>query len=234
MVSCEHGGSAIPQEWEYLFEGIINAENPPRLCEYGAQWLYESIAPAIADYSDISPISPLVVDMDGSIGNGTALSAITCELPAHDAGKIIRDYYLPYQIEFEDRAEGWAQDGEPVLMIGLHTFEPVVNNIPLGMDIGLIFDHNDTEERSLALRIKRGFEKNASWLTVRFNAPHKVKEDGFVQHMREMYGQMGLKGIEIEVGENVIFPEGIRAIKNIVTEVIGKWKDEYCSKRLNN
>lgn len=226
MVSCEHGGDTIPEEWKHLFDGKHDAMQSSRTCEYGVRWLYDSIAPEIADYADIAEVSQIVVDVDGSIGNGTALSEITSELSAQDAGKIIRDYYLPYQIEFEDRAECWAQDGESMLMVGLHTFEPIVRNIPLGMDIGLIFDHTDSEERSLALRIKRGFEKNAPWLRVRFNAPHKVKEDGFVQHMRDMYGSRGLKGIEIEVGENVIFPEGIKTIKNTITDVITKWKEE--------
>lgn len=230
MVSCEHGGDVIPQEWQHLFSEAHDAMQSPQLCEYGARWLYDSIAPTIADYADMANISRMVVDVDGSIGNGTALSAVTSKLSAQEAGKIIRDYYLPYQIEFEDRAETWTQQGENILLVGLHTFEPIVRNIPLGMDIGLIFDHNDTEERSLALRIKRGFEKNASWLRVRFNAPHKVKEDGFVQHMREMYGQRGLKGIEIEVGENVIFPEGIKAVKSTITEVIAKWKEENSNK----
>lgn len=186
--------------------------------------LYHTIAPLIADYSDMAPISMQLVDTDGSISYGTALSVITSELSAHDAGQIIRDYYLPYQIEFEDRVERWLQNNERTLIVGLHTFEPIVNNIPIGMDIGLIFDHTRTEERSLALRIKRGFEKDVPWLRVRFNAPNKVREDSFIQHLREMFSQ-NLLGIEIYVGENVIFPEGIKAVTKVITDVINKWKE---------
>ncbi len=221
MVSCEHGSSVIPPEWQHLFAA---EKSQMRLCEYGAQQLFDAIAPRIANYSDVAPVSMQVVDTDGSISCGTALSAITSELSAHDAGQIIRDYYLPYQIEFEDHAEQWSQSGERVLMLGIHTFEPIVNNIPIGMDVGLIFDHTQTEERSLALRIKRAFEKSAPWLRVRFNAPFKVKDDGFVQHMREMFDTK-LLGLEIYVGENVIFPQGIEAVSNVMCEVISRWRE---------
>lgn len=195
------------------------------MCEYGAKTIFDAIAPQIADYSDATIVSMQVVDTDGSISCGTALSDITAELAAHDAGQIIRDYYLPYQIEFEDHAEQWLQSGERVLMLSVHTFEPIVNNIPVGMDVGLIFDHNQTEERSLALRLKRAFEKSAPWLRVRFNAPLKVKDDGFVQHMREMFGTM-LLGLEIYVGENVVFPQGIKTVSSVVCEVISRWKEQ--------
>lgn len=221
MVSCEHSCDFIPQEWSQLF-----VDKKLKMSEYGVGHIYNKIAPQIADYCDATNVSMQLVDTDGSISFGTALSDITSELSAQDAGKIIRDYYLPYQIEFEDRAEQWRQVGERVLMLGLHTFEPIVNNIPIGMDIGLIFNHNQTEERSLALRLKRGFEKSAPWLRVRFNTPLKVKEDGFVQHMRDMYGTI-LLGLEIYVGENVIFPEGIRVVSEVVTDVISKWRDEF-------
>lgn len=225
MVSCEHGGDAIPKEWEHLFVTSHDTIITSRHCEFGAKRMFDCIAPKIADYADISKVSKLLVDLDGSISNGDALSEYTQELSAQKAGQIIRDYYLPYWVGFEAQAEEWIQLEKKILVIGLHTFEPVVNNIPVGTDICLLFDHNKTEERSIALRLKRGFEKNADWIKVRFNSPKKTKQDGFMQHMRDIYTNQ-LLGIEIYVGENITFPVGIETIQDVVVDVITKWKNE--------
>ena len=222
MVSCEHGGDAIPKEWQGLFgnehDTIIRSQH----CEFGAQWLFDSIAPRVADYSDSSKVSRLLIDLDGSISNGTALTEYSQSLPAQKAGQIIRDYYLPYWMGFEDTAEQWTRQGKRILAIGIHTFEPVVGNVPVGTDICLTFDHSNNEERSFALRLKRAFDKYAPWLRVRFNAPFKVKHDGFIQHLRDIY-QHNILAIEIFTGQNVIFPRGVQTIADVIADVTPKW-----------
>lgn len=230
LVSCEHSGTAIPQELHEHFDALRHTsaympEIESDAYEYGAKWLFDSIAPKISDFSLSSEISPAVVDLDGSISNGTALSEHTSKLSAQKAGQIIRDHYLPYLMQFEEKIEEYTSEGETVLLVGLHTFKPITNNIPQGLDIGLIFNHNDNIERSLALRIKRSFEKSAPWLRVRFNAPHKVKEDGFTNRMRQMFC-CNFIAIEIEVGENVIFPTGIKQVTDVICTTLEKWREE--------
>lgn len=224
MVSCEHSGTVIPPELKNII-GEIEHLDTYETYEYGSRWLFDAIAPRIGDYYNAFAISPIVVDADGSISNGTALTEHTSKLSAQQAGQIIRDYYLPYFVGFEEKAENWNSENEKMLIVSIHTFQPIVRNLPIGMDLGLIFDHNNSEERSLALRIKRAFEKNASWVRVKFNAPHKVKEDGFVNHMREMYGN-NILGLEIEAGQNMVYPVGLNKIADIICSTIEKWRIE--------
>lgn len=223
MVSCAHGNSHVPSEFASIFDEMQMSDDT--MCEYGARQLFENIAPSIADYAELPDVSHLIVDVDGSISDGTAFSEYTQHLSAKQAGQIVRDYYLPYLMGFEERAEDWIAAQEAMLLIDIHTFEPIVQNIPVGMDIDLVFCHTNNEERSFALRLKRAFEKRAPWLRVRFNALHKVEEDSFVQHMRDMYGRL-LRGIEISVGQNVIFPEGIRVVSEVICDVAKKWSTD--------
>lgn len=220
MISCEHGGNDIPQEYHYLFENAQNIIESHRGYDYGALLLYNHIC-HIADYTNYATTSRLLIDLNRSLGHPSLFSEFTNNLDGKTKLKIIHDFYDPYRNCFANFAKQCIDEGFNIMLLSIHSFTPLYNGTVRNTDVGILFDPDSRSERNYAARLKHAINKLIPHIRVRFNYPYKGKPDGHVAYFRRRYGER-FTGIEFEMGYNLVYPEMLNLLSKAIISVNNK------------
>ncbi len=200
LLTCEHGGNAIPPEYNFLFNGKEELLNTHEGYDIGALELFQELR-NIADIGFYAETTRLLIDLNRSINHKKLFSSVTRALPEAEKQKIIKAHYTPYRNQVEQLVEDFISAGRSVLHISVHSFTPVLDGEERTAAIGLLYDSKRKEEQSFCRKWKKELIAADNTVTVRYNYPYLGTADGFPTYLRRKFTHKDYFGIELEVNQ---------------------------------
>ena len=220
VVSCEHGGNAIPAEYSGFFADQQALLATHRGYDAGALAMARSLATVFAAPLVFSEISRLLVDLNRSKGHpGLHFDAIR-RAPARLREEILATYYEPYRAEAERLVMSAVAAGKRVVHVSSHSFTPDLDGRVRTADVGLLYDPARAEERALCARWKMALGEVAPALVVRRNYPYAGKGDGLTAWFRKRLPPAHYVGVELELNQKLVAgPESAWcALRDVIAE----------------
>ncbi len=199
VLSCEHGGNKIPEEYKSLFINAEDALNSHRGLDFGSLDLFRCCKPT-SDFSKSNTVSRLLIELNRSKEHPKLFSEFTSSLSLAEKLKIIYEIYNPYRDAIEAEILKLITKGEEVLHISVHSFTPILNGKIRNADIGLLYDPSKTSEKAICKKWKELLVTELSDFKIRFNYPYLGKADGFTTYLRNKFPD-NYYGIELEINQ---------------------------------
>ena len=198
VLTCEHGGNAIPQAYKKQFtdKDVLKTH---RAYDLGALDLFQHLEP-LADASFYSTTSRLLVELNRSLFSKQLFSEFSTDLSNNQKSELLETYYVPYRTEVEYKIAEYIKVEQQVLHLSIHSFTPKLNGDERNAEIGLLFDSRNKKEQEFCKQFKTKLLQQNPNLTIRFNYPYLGKADGFTTFLRKQFPKNYL-GIEIEVNQ---------------------------------
>ncbi len=219
LLTCEHGGNAVPSRWRALFEGAERALASHRGHDAGAAELTADLAsalgPALGRAPRVHRATRLLVDTNRSLANPELFSKWTADLPEHERRRLVATLWEPHRAAVRAALEDELARRPWILHVGVHSFTPVLRGERRALHVGLLYDPRRAHERSFARRWRREIQRRAPRLVVRLNAPYRGDADGLTTNLRRELGPR-YRGFELEVrSDRLRHPEPRRALATI-------------------
>ncbi|SDS61186.1 Predicted N-formylglutamate amidohydrolase [Gillisia sp. Hel1_33_143] len=223
ILTCEHGGNEIPEQFVDLFGKAEEVLNSHRGYDLGALDLFEYFQ-KLSDFSIASTTSRLLIELNRSIEKPDLFSEFTQSLSNLEKEDIIKNFYLPYRNVVENHIAELIGRGESLLHLSIHTFTPIFNGEVRNADLGLLYDPSIYIEKKICEHLKTELIATSPNLRVKFNYPYLGTADGFTTHLRTKFPDNYI-GIEIEVNQkysskNKIDPYIAKSIFNAIQNVL--------------
>lgn len=204
LITCEHGGNEIPEEYRELFAGHGDLLNSHRGYDIGALPLARYLAQELGVPLLFSENSRLLVDLNRSLHHRNLFSELTSRLDEATRRTIMHSYYQPYRSEVEQWVRQSVDGGKRVIHLSIHSFTPVLNGQERRADIGLLYDPRRSWEKTMSSRMLE-FLKDLSLpgFIYRRNYPYRGTADGMTSSLRRLWPDLRYAGIEIEVNQKL-------------------------------
>lgn len=202
IVTCEHGGRAVPVALAPLFAGNQELLASHRGWDPGALELAERLARRLAAPLHSSRTSRLVVDLNRSLHAPDLFSELTRRLPPAERDRILAEHYIPYRNAVETAVAAGA-DTATVLHLSIHSFTADLDPAARDFDLGILFDPERPGEAAFASRLHATLARRAPELSVRDNQPYLGVADGLTTHLRRRFAAERYLGIELEVNQRL-------------------------------
>jgi len=201
LITCEHGGREIPEEYAHHFDAHKELLETHRGWDIGALELYRKFVAAGADAAFFSETSRLLVELNRSLHHPNLFSDITRKTSEVERQAILDAHYQPYRQKVENAIRTFTSQNHSVLHLSVHSFTPELDGEVRDADIGLLYDPQRKTEQEFCARWKEEFEKLEPALKVRFNYPYLGTDDGFTTYLRKQFPDEQYAGIELEVNQ---------------------------------
>ncbi len=219
ILTCEHAGNEIPQEFKYLFDGQEKILETHRGFDPGAFDLFSALQ-NVADFCHFQEVSRLLIEVNRSLHHPALFSEFSGKLPSEDKQELIKKIFQPYRSKVEDNIINTLQKGEKMIHFSVHSFTNILNGVQRNADIGLLYDPARKTEKEFSADLKSEILKEAPGLKVRFNYPYLGKADGFTTYLRKKYPQ-NYSGIELEVNQKFVRENKMdSAIKEVILQAL--------------
>ncbi|UJX40748.1 N-formylglutamate amidohydrolase [Desulfovibrio sp. JY] len=203
LISCEHGGNAVPPEYAPLFAHWRDLLDSHRGFDAGALVTAGSLAAAFGAPLFAATTSRLVVDLNRSVGHPGLFSEITKPLPAAVKQKILAEHYQPHRQAVTAAVAGLREQGKTVLHIASHSFTPRLAGVTRRGDVAFLYDPKRVAEKAFCQSWLRELALLEPDLLLRRNYPYRGAADGLTTALRRRFGE-GYLGIELEVNQRFI------------------------------
>ena len=201
LVTCEHGGNEIPEEFRPLFRNSRRLLESHRGYDPGALDTAHDLARALGAALVTSTVSRLLVELNRSPGRQFRFSPVMRGAAADVRDEVCRRYYVPYRREVEAFVARASASGARVMHLSSHSFTPSLDGSVRRADVGLLYDPDRTAECELCQRWQRALaSRRPGWL-VRRNYPYLGRSDGFTSYLRKRFREAAYVGIELEVNQ---------------------------------
>lgn len=200
IITCEHGGHAIPRPYRPLFKGHEALLATHRGYDLGALGYARKLAARLDAPLYSATTSRLLADLNRTPGHPRLFSKITRVLDPATRQNILDTYHAPHWQRVHAAVKEHLDAGQWVVHIACHSFTPVLDGRVRDMDVGLLYDPRRTAERRFCDVWKEGLVARAPHLRVRRNAPYKGVSDGLATHLRTVFPGRYL-GIELELNQ---------------------------------
>ena len=202
ILTCEHAGNDIPQQYSSLFEEAGEQLNSHRGYDPGALDLFLQLK-ELADFEIYQTQSRLLVELNRSLHHQQLFSQFTGKLVKSSKTAILEQFYFPYREQVEQEVSNFVKQGERVLHLSVHSFTPVLDGEIRNADVGLLFDPKRREEKEFCRCFKNAIIEQYHNLNIRFNYPYLGTADGFTTFLRKQF-PTGYCGIELEVNQKFV------------------------------
>lgn len=199
VLTCEHGGNAIPTKYQPLFEQSEDILNSHRGYDWGALDTFKYLKP-LSSFSNFSETSRLLIELNRSLHHNHLFSEYSKSLSKSEKEQLINSYYSIYRQAIQKTIKNKIEKGQRILHISVHSFTPCINGSTRHADIGLLYDPSRTAESVLCKQLKQKLITENSTLKVRYNYPYLGKSDGFTTFLRKTFPENYL-GIELEINQ---------------------------------
>lgn len=220
VITCEHAGNLIPEEYRYLFKDEEEVLFTHKAVDFGALELARELSKATEAPFFHTLTSRLLVEANRSIDSVNLFSRWSKQLPPHEMEKILLHFYSPYRDGVKNTLQQNINDHGKTLHFSVHSFTPVFNNEKRDLDIGLLFDPTRELEVEFCEYFKKEIVNLNDELIVKFNEPYKGTDDGLTTSLRKIF-KTNYAGIEIEVNQKYPLCYSENEWKNI-QEVIAR------------
>jgi predicted N-formylglutamate amidohydrolase len=207
ILSCEHGGNRVPEEYRALFDDAEETLASHRGWDAGALPLARRLARLLDAPLHVATVSRLVVELNRSPRHPRLFSEWTRALGRDERRDLLLRYYEPYRDELDREVTAVVAAGYRVVHLGVHTFTPALNGRPRRADVALLYDPARPAERALVASWTGVLSASLPDLAVRRNQPYRGASDGLTTWLRKRHGE-GYLGIELEVNQRLLGPGG--------------------------
>lgn len=222
VISCEHGGNAVPARYRPLFAQHRRLLASHRGYDRGALGMARALAEAFDAPLVAATTTRLLIDLNRSIGHPQLYSPVT--RGAHPAlrGEILERHYHPHRQRVEGLISGAIAAGRRALHLSCHSFTARLGEVARTADVGLLYDPAREAEAALCRAWQRELTILAPDLRVRRNYPYLGKTDGFTSWWRRRHPDSVYLGIELELNQSTMVHPGARARRVRVIEALGR------------
>jgi predicted N-formylglutamate amidohydrolase len=217
IVTCEHAGNQVPQQYHHIFSDIKDVLESHRGYDPGALEIARFLATEYSAPLFICETTRLLIEPNRSLDNHQLYSEYSRKLFDTDHNQILQRYYYPHRNGVEDVI---LKLTKPVLHLSIHTFTPVFNGKERPVDVGLLFDPGRKSETDFCAKLMDGLEQMLSGVRIEFNEPYKGTDDGFTTYLRTKFADKDYLGIEIEINQKFLGAEQWELISVGLKEVL--------------
>ena len=204
IISCEHGGSAVPAALRKLFAGKEKILRSHRGCDEGALAIGKALSRSMGSPFFGTTVSRLVIDANRSVDHPHLFSDATRRLPSGERRRIIDKYYLPFRSAVRTAVESVIARGHTAVHVSVHSFTPVLKGKRRTAHVGILYDPSRQAEREFARALRAGLLERSPSLRVRLNYPYRGVSDGHVTRLREHFRATSYLGVELEVNQALV------------------------------
>jgi predicted N-formylglutamate amidohydrolase len=204
VISCEHGGRAVPRAYAALFAGLDELLESHRGWDAGALELGRDLADAFGAPLHAATTTRLLVDLNRSIGHRALFSEITRALPPERRQDIVDRHYRPHRQAVEGEIARFIASGLPVIHVAAHSFTPALDGVPRHADVAWLYDPSRPGEATFARAWMRQLARLAPELRLRRNYPYRGRDDGLTRALRERHPDRSYAGIELEINQRFV------------------------------
>lgn len=198
LVTCEHGGNAVPAEYADLFAGAADVLESHRGHDPGALLVALQLAEACAAPIIISRTTRLLVELNRSPHSPELFSEFTRDLTDEVRARIVAGHYTPYRRQVERLARI-----APTLHVSMHSFTDVFHGVRRELDVGVLFDPGRPAEAAFGRRLMQLLASDTP-LIVHENQPYLGTDDGLTTYLRTQLPDTQYAGIEIELRQGLL------------------------------
>lgn len=198
ILSCEHAGNEVPEEYQSLFIEKSEILESHRGWDPGAWPLANYLSNQLSAPLFGCLTTRLLIEANRSPDHEQLFSEFTKSLKKEEKENLIEKIYRPYRDRVITTIE---QSVKPVFHLSIHSFTPVWNDQERKVDIGILFDPDRSSELRFSQHLAEQLEMKLSGFQIRFNDPYKGTDDGFTTWLRKKYNDVEYTGIEIEVNQ---------------------------------
>ena len=144
----------------------------------------------------VGTITRLLVDLNRREGNRALFGVVGQRLAVEERQALLTDYHRPYRAAVVEAVEGAMRHRGPVTFLSIHSFTPVMDNVPRNTDVAVLYDPARPAERRLADTILAPLAD--AGLRVRRNFPYRGVADGVATMVRKRYPSDRLIPVELE------------------------------------
>jgi predicted N-formylglutamate amidohydrolase len=200
VLSCEHGGNEVPEDYKYLFKNAYDDLNSHRGYDIGALELFDLIESDYVVHKQCTTVSRLLVDVNRSLYRRTLFSEFTKGLSKEAKSLILATYYYAFRRPFEEKMTSLWREGKTVLHLSVHSFTPSLNGEIRATDFGILYNSEREAEKLFAKIWRKELNRMLPGYRVRYNYPFLGKPDGHVRYFRDLEKEKYL-GIEFEMNQ---------------------------------
>ncbi len=203
VLTCEHGGNDVPEDFTALFRGRKNLLATHRGYDLGALEVARGLAKALRAPLHYATTTRLLVDLNRSLHLKGVWSSISRSLDDDEKAAVVARHYRPYRRAVESRLARLVLEAKKrVLHLSIHSFTPSLNGEVRNAEVGILYDPQRRWEADLARRLAANVEKLGDGIGVRRNYPYVGYSDGFTTHLRRLLPAGRYAGIEIETRQD--------------------------------
>ena len=224
VLSCEHGGNQVPDEYQYLFKKAHKAINSHRGYDIGALALYYLLNTDEVYYGQCATVTRLLVDINRSLHRRSLFSEFTKGLTKEEKQAILNNYYYAFRRPFEGAIRDLWTENKVVLHLSVHSFTPELNGELRQTDFGILYNPERDEEKKFAKLWKLRLNEKLPDYKVRFNYPFRGMPDGHVRYFRDREAEKYL-GIEFEMNQKYADDVDLKnTIAKCFHEAVEEWR----------
>ena len=208
VITCEHGGNAVPPDYAALFAGHEALLATHRGWDPGALELARQLADALQAPLFAATTTRLLIDLNRSIGHRQLHSEATRGLPLAVRRALAAQHYRPHRDAVELEVARLVAVGRRVVHIASHSFTPELNGTVRQADVACLYDPARAGERTLAARWLGALRRRRPELKLRRNYPYEGKGDGLTSLLRQRHAPGEYVGLELEVNQRFCLAGG--------------------------
>lgn len=203
LFTCEHAVNYIPNEYKALFQPHQDLLQTHSGIDWGAKTVAEHLSKAFSAPLIMATVSRLLVDCNRSFNHKQCFTSVSSQLSKEEKAEVGQKYYWPYRNEVIEAIRAESKKGRQVLHLSIHSFTPVMHDIPRNTDLGLLYDPRRSVEKDFAGRWQQQFKKNSNEWRMRLNYPYKGISDGFTTFLRKQFEESQYIGVEVECNQKI-------------------------------
>ncbi len=222
VVTCEHAGREVPQEFRHLFRGAAEILKSHRGYDPGAMGVAMRLAARLAAPFHFTTVTRLLIEANRSVGHREHFSEFSNGLSPSEKSAILKQYYEPYRNGVLGTIEHATRSGHRVLHLSVHSFTDVWEGQSREVDIGLLFDPSCRSERVLCQAWRVELDLAERGLRTRYNEPYLGIDDGMTTALRQRFASEVYAGVEVEIRQGLIGRSSEqRAMGDLLTKTLG-------------
>jgi predicted N-formylglutamate amidohydrolase len=208
VISCEHGGYAVPAAYVAIFAGMEARLASHRGWDPGALPLARQMARALGVPLHAATTTRLLVDLNRSVGHRQLFSDVTRALPPKERSLILVRHYRPHRDAVEAQVARLVDAGRRVIHVAVHSFTPVLDGVERRADVGWLYDPRRSSESAFVGTWMAACAGRMPELRLRRNYPYLGRNDGLTALLRKRHPDRTYAGIELEVNQRLVASGG--------------------------
>jgi predicted N-formylglutamate amidohydrolase len=223
LLTCEHGGNAVPPEFKDFFTGKEELLQSHRGWDPGALLIAGHIAQNLSCRLISESVSRLVIEQNRSPKSRSLFSEISSKFSIEQRDRLLKNVYFPYHQTIESEIEKLLRKHGKTAHCSIHSFTPVLQGITRNTDVGLLYDPSRKAEKQICMHLQSKLKEKIPGIRVRRNYPYKGDSDGVTRWLRGKYTEDVYCGIEIEINQRLYFEQGQMwtGLLNNIGDVLG-------------